>query len=69
MVDFRVETRDEPALWAAVGSHEVFRERARYNPNEEPDLWIEYENVATDQIYTCRLEAFLARFRSIPNGR
>jgi len=59
---------DKPNLWQHTGSSTVFRELARYNPNEEQDLWIEYENITTKQIYTCRLEAFLARFRSMPNG-
>ena len=59
---------DNRTLWQHTGSPTVFRELARYNPNEEDDLWIEYENVDTKQIYTCRLEAFLARFRSMPDG-
>jgi hypothetical protein len=64
-----MDKQDTRPLWAATGSGEVFRERARYNPNEEEDVWIEYENVRTNEIYTCRLEAFASRFRSLPNGR
>jgi hypothetical protein len=45
----------------------VFKEIARYNPNEEPDTWIKYENVKTKQEYTCRLEAFLSRFSPLLN--
>ena len=32
----------------------------RYQRDE--DLWIRYRNQLTQQEYTCRLEAFLARF-------
>jgi len=31
-------------------------------PNEEPDTWVEFRNVRTQQVYTCRKEAFLARY-------
>jgi len=31
-------------------------------PNEEPDAWVEYENITTGQVYTCRQEAFLNRY-------
>ena len=40
---------------------------AVYNPNEEPDPWVRYENIQTEQEYTCRLEAFQSRFRLITN--
>lgn len=35
---------------------------AEYNPNEEQDPWVEFENIDTRQRYTCRKEAFLARY-------
>jgi hypothetical protein len=35
---------------------------AVFNPNEEDDPWVEFENVNTKQRYTCRQEAFLARY-------
>lgn len=35
---------------------------AIYCPNEEPDRWVRYENILTEQEYTCRLEAFESRF-------
>jgi hypothetical protein len=44
------------------GKGTKFKVVAVYNPNEEDDLWIEYKNASTSQAYTCRLEAFLARF-------
>ena len=59
------EDMDSRPRWQGANGH-IFRERARYNPNEEDDLWIEYENELTKQIYTCRLEAFLARFGRLP---
>lgn len=49
------------------GNH--FRVLAKYNPNEEHDLWVEYENMKTAQKYSCRLEAFLARFMVVPEDR
>jgi hypothetical protein len=39
--------------------------KAVYTPNEEHDPWIEYANSLTLETYTCRLEAFLARFRPL----
>lgn len=35
---------------------------AIYNPNEEQDPWVEFENKETKQTYTCRLEAFKLRY-------
>jgi len=35
---------------------------AVFNPNEEDDPWVEFMNVNTQQRYTCRQEAFLARY-------
>ena len=37
-----------------------------WNPNEEQDPWVEYENIQTEETYTCRLEAFQSRFVLIP---
>jgi hypothetical protein len=45
----------------------TFKVTALYSPNEEPDTWVSYYNEATGQEYTCRLEAFLARFSEIAN--
>jgi len=39
---------------------------AVYNPNEETDPWVKYENIQTEQEYSCRLEAFQARFQLLP---
>jgi hypothetical protein len=35
---------------------------AEYNPNEESDPWVEFENIVTQQRYSCRKAAFLARY-------
>jgi hypothetical protein len=40
--------------------HKTFEVVERYQRDE--DLWIKYRNQDTQQEYTCRLEAFLARF-------
>jgi len=37
-----------------------------WNPNEEQDPWVEYENIQTEETYTCRLEAFQERFTLLP---
>ena len=42
-----------------------FKVIAKYVPNEEPDTWVKYMNEYTREEYTCRLEAFLARFSPI----
>lgn len=36
---------------------------AVWNPNEKPDPWARYRNTQTLQEYTCRLEAFRARYQ------
>jgi len=53
-----------PELWRTTDKE--FRVIARYCPNEDTDTWIEYENYKTKERYTCRLEAFLARFTRSP---
>lgn len=35
-------------------------------PLKENDQWVEYFNKNTKQTYSCRLEAFLARFNPLP---
>lgn len=35
-------------------------------PTVEGDQWVEYFNKNTKQTYSCRLEAFLARFNPLP---
>lgn len=49
------------------GHGKIFQVVAKYNPNEENDPWVKYYNINTNQEYTCRLEAFLARFMPIPD--
>ena len=61
-----ISQREESKYWQG-SERTVFKEIARYNPNEENDTWIKYENVQTKQEYTCRLEAFLSRFSQLPN--
>jgi hypothetical protein len=50
--------------WAGVDMKE-FTVLAVYNPNEEQDPWVEYQDQAGKE-YTCRLEAFTARFTRQP---
>lgn len=40
-----------------------------WNPNEENDPWVKYENIQTEEVYTCRLEAFQSRFTLLPTNR
>ena len=44
----------------------TFKVTALYNPNEENDPWVTYYNESTLQEYSCRQEAFLARFHPLP---
>lgn len=44
---------------------QTFKVTAVYNPNEENDPWVSYYNEKTLQEYSCRQEAFLARFNPI----
>lgn len=52
--------------WATTNGHE-FELLSVYTPFEEPDEWARYRDILNDQIYTCRLEAFLTRFRPQPD--
>jgi hypothetical protein len=54
--------------WQGANSQEEFTIVAVWNPNEEPDPWARYVNQAGNE-YTCRLEAFLARFTKLPDER
>ena len=55
----------EGSKWVGSSSREEFTVLAIWNPNEENDPWIRYCN-QDDKEFTCRLEAFLARFSQIP---
>ena len=44
---------------------QTFKVTSVYCPNEENDTWVTYHNEETLQEYTCRQEAFLARFSPI----
>ena len=46
-------------------NHIEFKVIATYCPNEDNDTWIEYANTLTNQVYTCRLEAFLHKFQPV----
>jgi hypothetical protein len=52
--------------WAGANSRDQFTVLAVWCPNEEPDAWVKYCNQNSTE-YTCRLEAFTARFSSLPN--
>ena len=43
-----------------------FEVLALYNPNEDNDTWVEYQNTQTNQKYSCRFEAFESRFHPLP---
>jgi hypothetical protein len=54
-----------PSRWTD-GRGTDFQVQAIFNPNEEPDPHVEYTNTQTGQTYSCRLEAFKARFSPRP---
>jgi hypothetical protein len=69
MTTFTTEDREraipkEGSKWAGSNSREEFTVLAVWNPNEENDPWIRYSN--QDNEFTCRLEAFYARFSQLP---
>lgn len=47
------------------GKRNYFKVINTYTLNEENDTWVSYINEKTSQEYSCRLEAFLARFDAI----
>ena len=51
---------EEPAYWTSGNVRVVVD--AVWNPNEEQDPWVKFHNIETQQEYTCRLEAFQARY-------
>ena len=64
MISFtRTET---PAYW--ISGEVAVDLVAVYNPNEEQDPWVEFANRLTGQRYTCRQEAFLARYQPVFNN-
>ena len=52
--------------WSTTQGHE-FELLSVYTPFEEVDEWARYRDILNDNVYTCRLEAFLARFRPQPD--
>ena len=33
---------------------------------DQNNTWVHYKNMKTDQTYSCYIEAFLSRFREVP---
>lgn len=52
--------------WASTDSRE-FELLSVYKPFEDNDEWARYRDIAKDQVYTARLEAFLQRFHPVPD--
>ena len=52
--------------WATAQGHE-FELLSVYTPFEHTDEWARYRDILNDTVYTCRLEAFLTRFRPQPD--
>ena len=44
----------------------TFRIKGIYTKDDESDPWVDYVNTKTGQEYSCRQEAFLARFSQLP---
>jgi len=55
----------EGSKWQGYDRREEFTVLAVWNPNEESDPWVRYRR-QDDTEYTCRLEAFQARFHRLP---
>ena len=52
--------------WSSIDSRE-FELLSVYTPFEHEEEWARYRDILDDQLYNCRLEAFLARFRAQPD--
>jgi hypothetical protein len=52
--------------WSGTNSTE-YELLSVYTPREDGDEWARYRDIALDREYTCRFEAFLARFRPQPD--
>ena len=53
-------------FWSA-SNHLEFELLSVYTPADDVDEWARYRDILNDQIYTCRLEAFVSRFRAQPD--
>jgi hypothetical protein len=51
--------------WAGA-ARQQFRVVAIWTPHDQQDPWVRYTGVDSRE-YTCRLEAFCARFTPLPN--
>jgi hypothetical protein len=58
--------RGTSKYWSGANGIE-FELLAIWCPDEEPDVWARYRDIAKDQEYTCRFEAFQTRFRPQPD--
>lgn len=56
---------NEPAIGCRYSGVETEFEISEL-PVLENDPWVKYFNIKTKQEYSCRLEAFLARFKPMP---
>jgi len=56
----------EGSKWQGSDHREEFTVLAVWNPNEDSDPWVRYRR-QDDTEYTCRLEAFQARFHRLPD--
>ena len=65
----RLRVQPQPGTkWQGTDGEKEFTIEAIWNPNEEPDAWVRYTDNNLKE-YTCRLEAFLARFSQRPTDR
>jgi hypothetical protein len=54
--------------WIGGGDRNIMVENmAVYTQNDEPDVWIQFRNVHTHEEYSCRWEAFQARYSPVPD--
>lgn len=65
IADLTAQNNRIPIQWTD-GKGNYFKIKAVYNPNEEPDPWVEYYNTQTLNTYSCRVEAFTHIFSRTP---
>ena len=52
--------------WSTTNGHE-FELLSVYTPENDTDEWARYRDILNDRTFSCRLEAFLVRFRAQPD--
>ena len=52
--------------WSTTNGHE-FELLSVYTPENDTEEWARYRDILNDRTYQCRLEAFLVRFRPMPD--